>query len=177
MRFWPSYSTSFWTSLPPDEALRRLHDEIGPDKGWVMIGPFNAHVGLSTDRRMFLGHPLSDGGEFQNKLTRDPGELRRFNSFQAVVKAQIEPSKRGSTVHVSLRIGAFVAALLAAWCIPFVWATAAFANAILRGDDFPPWLLLSGPALIGLAWLIVCYAFSEDADTAERMLRATIERD
>ncbi|MGE0740134.1 MAG: hypothetical protein AB7O98_02235 [Hyphomonadaceae bacterium] len=177
MKLWPFYSVSFETSFAPPEALRRLHEEIGSDQIWVMVGPINSHVGSNTERRMFLGRPLPDGGEFHNNLNSDPGELRKCNAFQALVRTRIEGSVVGSKVFASLRVGGFVLALLSLWSTPFVWVTFAIAGAILRGEDLSPFLILLGPAFIAFAWLLACFAFSEDADTAERMLRATLERD
>jgi hypothetical protein len=63
------------------------------------------------------------------------------------------------------------------WSIPFIWVTFAIAAAIMCGEGLSPFLILVGPAFIAGAWLLACFAFSEDADTAERMLRATLERD
>lgn len=177
MKLWPFYSVSFETSLVQNEALRRLHEEIGRDQLWVMVGPINSHVGSNPERRMFLGRPLSDGGEFHNNLNSGPGELRKYTAFQALVRARIESSPSGARVSASLRVGGFVIAFLSLWSIPFVWATFAIAGEVLRGKDLSPFMILLGPAFIAFAWLLACFAFSEDADTAERMLRATLERD
>jgi hypothetical protein len=126
---------------------------------------------------MFLGRPLPDGGEFHNNLNSVPGELRQYNGFQALVRTRIEASAVGSKVFASLRVGGFALAFLVLWSIPFVWITFAIAGSILRGEGLSPFLMLLGPAFIAVAWLLACFAFSEDAGTAERMLRATLERD
>ena len=96
MKLWLFYRISFQTSLAPSNALSRLHAEIGPEEFWVMIGPFNANVGSNPNRQVFLGCARSDGGEFRNNLNSDPGQLREYNSFQALVRARIAPSARGS---------------------------------------------------------------------------------
>lgn len=177
MKLWPFYSVAFETTFVPNEAVRRLHEEIGADRMWVIVGPINAYVGSNPERRMFLGRPLADGGEFQNNLNSRPGELRSWSSFQAVVRTRIEASSPGSSVSTTLRAGGFAIAFLAVWCIPFVWTTFVIAGAILRGEELSPFFILIGPAFIAFAWLLVCFAFSEDAETAERMLRVTLERD
>ena len=177
MRFWPFYCISFETRFRPNEALQILHQEIGPDQPWVMVGLINAHVRSTTERRMFLGRPLPDGGEFHYNLNNDPGELRRYNTFQALVRTRIEESALGSKVSASLRVGGFVIALMLVWCLPLAWATIAFAPAVSRGEGLSPFFILTGPAFILFAWLLVCFAFFEDAERAERMLRVTLERD
>jgi hypothetical protein len=177
MKLWPFYRVAFETSLGPHEAIRRLHEEIGPDRWWAMMGPFNAHAGSNPERRIFLGRPFADGGVFQRNLNGEPGELRAYNSFQAVVRARIEPSPVGSRVSAFLHVGGFVLAFLLLWCAPFVGLTFMTAGAFLRGDETSPLLVLVGPAFIAFAWLLGSFGFSEDADTAERMLRAILERD
>jgi hypothetical protein len=174
MKILPFYSSSFTTGLDKAEAVKRLHDEIGPPKWWVMIGPFNAHVGLNADRRLFLGQKRGDGGVFGNNLNTEPGALSRYNSFQAVVRVRITPSARGSTVHASFRLPALVLAFLGAWSAPFIWFTIAMAGSMMR--DGQAWAILVGPAFVAAAWFFAGFAFSEDAASAERMLKVTLER-
>jgi hypothetical protein len=177
MRLWPFYALSFTTSLSAPEALTRLHAEIGPPTVQLIVGTFNSSVGANTDRRMFLGQRLPDGGEFRNNLNNEPGELRSYNAFQAQVRVRIAQTTNGSAVSVSLRIATFVIIFCLVWSVPFVWATQAIASGVLRGEHLSPWLVLMGPGFISLVWLVGCFAFSADADRAERMLRATLERD
>ncbi|MBL8546390.1 MAG: hypothetical protein JNL81_07990 [Hyphomonadaceae bacterium] len=177
MKLWPFYSVSFETSFASNEALRRLHEEIGSDQIGVVVGPINAHVQSNTERRIFLGRSLPDGGEFRNNLNSDPGESRKYSPFQALIRTRIEPSALGSRVSALLRVNVFVIVLLLAWCLPFAWVTFAIASAMLRGEEHSPFLILPGPALILVAWLFACFAFSEDAETAERMLKVLLERD
>lgn len=177
MRLWPFYSMSFETSFAANEALRRLHEEIGRGQMWAIVGPINLTVGSNPERRMFLGCPLSDGGEFRNNLNSDPGELRKVNSFQAVIRARIEAAGPGSKVSVSLRLSGFVATFMALSCVLLASFTLAVVDASLHGEGPSPFLILAGPAFISLLWLVTCLAFSEDAETAERMLRVTLERD
>ncbi|UPT63847.1 MAG: hypothetical protein M0D54_04685 [Hyphomonadaceae bacterium JAD_PAG50586_4] len=176
MKLWPFYTTSFETTLAPQEAIQRLHVEIGDDKVWVIVGPINASVGSNPERRLFLGHRSANGGEFQNNLNTEPGELRSYNSFQAVVHTRIRPSPMGSRVSSTFRLGAFTVVFMTLWAAPFVWGTFAIADAIGRQAGPSPLFVLFCPAFVVVVWLLVCLSFSEDAEKAERMLRVTLER-
>jgi hypothetical protein len=176
MKLWPFYDIAFETSLSPEGALRKLHEEIGPETLHVSIGGTNASVPFNTDRRMFLGTALADGGQLRNNLNSEPGELRR-HGFQASIRVRIRKAPTGSLVVASLRLSPLLIAFQAVWCIPCIVFTAAVANAMLRGASVPPAMLLAGPGLILLVWLLLCFSFSEDAETADRMLRATLERE
>lgn len=178
MRLWPFYSITFETSLAPPEALRLLHAEIGPSGFDMLVGPISATVKSSADRRLFLGTAHPDGADFQNNLNGEPGELKQFNGFQASVRARLAPTARGTEVRASFHLlGCVIAPLLVFLFIPLMTLTVEAIRQVLTGGPMPFWTIFVGPAFMAGLWLFVCASFSEDADTAERMLRATLERD
>jgi hypothetical protein len=177
MRLWPFQAFSFETSLCREEALRRLHAEMGSEHWPAMLNPLRTHVGVDCERRAFIGRPLIDGAEFRVNPNNEPGELMQSRPFQPVIRARITPSLRGASVHVSLRPRIFLTLLLAVWMTPFIWATTQIAPAIARGDaPLDGWVMIA-PACVLIPWLVVGFISFEDAETAETLLRATLERD
>jgi len=157
MKLWPFRQVSFETSLSPVDALARLHADIGAPRNEFMLGPLNSTVGSNCERRPFYGLPLPDGALVSNNLNSEPGELRRHNSFQARTRVRITSSPIGSRVDAAMRLRRFIEALVLLWCIVAV--------------------LGAGPGLLlAFMWLLTSFAFSEDAETMERMLRITLER-
>ncbi|MBI1186609.1 MAG: hypothetical protein GC206_04645 [Alphaproteobacteria bacterium] len=113
---------------------------------------------------------------FYNNLNSEPGELWRHNSFQAHTRVRITQSPVGSRVDAVLRLRRFILAFTVAWCILAVLFTVLITLGSLRGEA-PGWALLAGPGLLAFMWLLTSFAFAEDAETMERMLRITLERD
>lgn len=179
MKLWPFYTFTFDTSLSSTEAIARLHAEIGRAPLFTFeFGPINATVRSKDERRLFLGEKRPYGGVFSNNLNTAPGDLRTYNSFQALVHAQIIPTARGARVQASLRLSALIIAIVAALFIaPLIWFAWQIVAAHLRGEESMLLFALAPLGMIAFLWLFACFLFSEDAATAEQMLRAILERD
>jgi len=176
MKLWPFRQVSFETSLSPVDALARLHADIGAPRNEFMLGPLNSTVGSNCERRPFYGLPLPDGALVSNNLNSEPGELRRHNSFQARTRVRITSSPIGSRVDAAMRLRRFIEALVLLWCIVAVLGAVLIALGTLTGEA-SVWAVLAGPGLLlAFMWLLTSFAFSEDAETMERMLRITLER-
>jgi hypothetical protein len=179
VKLWPFHRWSFETSLSTEEALRLLHADIG-SQGRMIVGPLplNTTVSANSERRAFIGRRLPDGAEFTINLNTEPGELKQHNSFQPVIRAGIEPSARGARIFATARGSALVMLFLLAWTSVFVGLGALIASGMAQVEGPHGWApLLLLPVMCSIPWLISGFTFSEDAETAERLLRVTLERD
>lgn len=167
---------SFNTELTAEQAIATLHAAIGPgSEPVIIVEPFNSATSIDVERNAFFGRPLADGAEISRNLNDTPGELRRRNALNPVMDVRVRPGPRGALVDVFCHPPALPLTFMGLWSAFGLFITFGLAVSVLR-EGTELWAPLYGLGVIGLGWLIVWVAFAEEADSAERILKALIER-
>lgn len=186
MKLWPVHSVSFTTILSKEEALARLHAEIGGRTLFVNRAmPLSMSVDTTAGREDFLGERLPDGGTFTRNLNTSPGDLTARNGFAQMTRCKIEATSDGARVVARTHINAlgglallmFVALMLAMTTLSLTSPLESVT--ILDKPATQTSVLWSAAIEIAVTiagWCAACYFLSEDAKRTERILRAILER-
>jgi hypothetical protein len=172
----PHHRLAFETTLAPDDAVRRLHSEIGCPWYGVRVGPINATVGANENLRDFVGTPRRDGGDIRRNFNTDPGEIRKRNAFQPVTIVRISATAKGSHVRATIRppVLAIVFALL--WTAGLMSLGTRVGGALNDPANLLP-TIGTGLLLSIVPWAMIAVSFWDESGSNELLIRALLERD
>lgn len=174
----PFSRAKFHTSLTPEDAIARLHAEVHTPRRFKITnsGPWDSYVKSGDKRGDFLGEKLRDGGVFVRNMNTDPGELRSYNSFQAITRCHIHAADGRTTIEAHMRMSWFALGFLTIWILVCV-AMALIGFVAATTQSIAPWFVLLPIGMAMIVWFGACWAWSEDAKTTNRLLRVILERD
>lgn len=163
MKFLPTENITYKTSLKENEIIRRLSENLEPEKA-LRFGILS-----SASTKPYEGH--ISGNTFEIKRI-----IRYQNTFLPRINGIIESDFDGITIKVKMRLHVFVLVFLSIWCGGVAIGCIAFLSMAFFNSDFSPAILIPFGMLI-FAYALTMGAFKYESIKSKKDLQTMFEAD
>jgi hypothetical protein len=161
MKFLPAENITYKTKLKEEEILKRLSDNVEPEK----MFRFGMFFGGSTK-------------PYEGQINRQEFDIKRIigyrNSFLPRINGIIERDYDGMTIKVKMRLHVLVIAFLCVWCSFVGLACIIVLIHVLGSSEFNPMTLIPFGMLI-FVYALTMRSFKYESNKSKRDLQRILE--